>query len=135
MEKLRKHKALPLPADMLDHRGDVGFQVVEAVGDLVHAPFESVEPGPQRVAMVGHRLVRRWWFAAVQYGVEVLRVPAERDGQGLQRPGAQATLNNVVLDFADDGLRDVRALGQFALKPSKLVHTLVDDLGDCRPAG
>jgi hypothetical protein len=73
------------------------------------------------------------WIVAGQHGVQVARVPAERDGEGFQGPGAAASLRGVVLQLAHDRLRDVCALGEVALAHAEFVQPSVHRLGNGRP--
>jgi hypothetical protein len=70
---------LPAGFDAVDDRRQIVFQVVETFGYLVEALLERVEARPEGVVAVDGGLVDVWRAAAVQYGVEVLGVPAERD--------------------------------------------------------
>ena len=129
----RNHPALTVLADVLDDRREVALEVVEPFGDLFHALLERVQSGPDGVRAVRDRFVDFGWISALQQEKQVLGVPAERGGQLLQRAGAAFALHDVVLDLADDRLRDVRALRELPLSPAELVHALVDGLGDRRP--
>lgn len=137
MENNRLHQGkrpeLASIANVLDDGREIGFQAVEAFGDVVEALFEAVQARPQGVGRVGKGLVELRRPSVVEHGVEVLRVPAQGRGQGFQGPRAAAAFDGAVLDLADDRLRDVRALGEFSLTPPQLIHALVDGLGDCRP--
>ena len=117
---------LPARSDMLDYRRQAVTQIVQAFDDLAHPQFEGVQAGPeQRFPLaVGSLLFGCWWGpVAVQDVVKVLRVPAERHRERLQRPLAAAPLHGVVLKFPDDRLRDVRALREFSLTPAELHKT------------
>ncbi|WP_416309392.1 hypothetical protein [Saccharopolyspora sp. NFXS83] len=120
---------LPVRTDILGHRSQVGLQVVQALGDLGQAVFDGVQPGRQRVTAAGVFGLLRW-RAPVQHGVQVLRMPPEGGGQGLQRSRAPPALHRVVLDLPDDRLRDARSVREFPLAPSERVDALVYGLGD-----
>lgn len=97
-----------------------------AVGDVGQALLDVVQAGPEAVRGIGHRLVCGWRGSVVQQRFQVRRVQAERGRQGLQGSRAAAAFHGVVLDLADDRLRDVRALRQFALtQPSSLTRWLI----------
>lgn len=97
MENTRSTRVEPAPlvirADMLDDDSEIGFQLVKAFGDLAQSKLEGVEARSQRVAGAGVGLVPLGWPAAVQHGVEVLRVPTQRGGQRLQGSRAAAPLD------------------------------------------
>jgi hypothetical protein len=124
---------LAIRADMFDDRGEAGFEVVEPVGDLAQSLIEGVQAGLDGVSVLADGFVWLRRCTAGQHGVEVLWVPAEGDGQGLQGSRAAASFDGVVLEFADDRLGHVGAFREFALAPAERVHSLVDGLGDCRP--
>ena len=76
-------------------------------------------PGPPRVA--------------VEYPVQVFRIPSECYGQGLEGAGAATTLDGVPLDFPYDGHRHVRALRKLTLTPAELADTVADGPGNGSP--
>src|SRR6266511_2753691 len=130
---IQRHQGSALRAYVLDYHCQVVFHPVQTFGDFGQVLFEAVQTGPESVSAVPDGLARVWRGAALQDCVQVLRVPTQGRGQGLQRPRAAAPLDGVVLKLADDGLGDMGALRKLALPPTELMHALVDGLRDCRP--
>jgi hypothetical protein len=124
---------LPVIADMLNHRREIGLQACEKLGYLVQAPFDRVEAGGSRFATACDWLTRRRRPVAPQHRFEVLRLPAECHRKRFQGSSATAALNGVTLNLSHNRRRHMRALYEFALTPSKLIHALIDDFGNCRP--
>jgi hypothetical protein len=116
----RSHRGLPVAADMLDHRGEIGLQADEKLGYLVQAPFYSVQARHRHLAIACDWLTCCRRLASFEDRVKALRLPAERHRQRFQSSRTPATLNGVTLNFAHDGRRYMRALRKFTLTPSKL---------------
>ena len=137
MENIRPGKRtladLPIFADMLNHHAEIGFHVDEKLGDLVEAPFERIQARRQRLTAACDWLACSRLPDPVEHLVKVLWLPAERYGQRFQRARATAALDGVTLDLSDGRQRHMRTFRKFALSPSKLIYTLIDGLGDCRP--
>jgi hypothetical protein len=131
----KRSKATPLVigADILDNRCETGSDGIKPFGDLLQTFVKRVQSGAHRGLVVADGLVSLGRSAAVQHRLEVLGVPVERCGQRLQSPRTTAPLDRVMLEFTDDGLRDVRTLGKLSLSPTQHIHALVDGPGDCRP--
>lgn len=90
--------SLPLAADMLNHRGKVGFKAGNKIGDLVKPSLNSIQPGPQggRIGYhvaIGSCVLR----SALEHRIQVCRRPAESNRQRFQRPRATAPLNRMQL--------------------------------------
>jgi hypothetical protein len=124
---------LPVVAHMLNHRREIGLQAGEKLGYLIQAPFDRVEARGRRLVTARDRPTWRWWPVALEHRFEVLRLPAECHGKRFQGSPTAAALHCVTLNFAHYRRRHMGALREFALTPSKLIDTLIDGLGDCRP--
>jgi hypothetical protein len=119
---------------MTDHPRQVGVHLVEQIGDLAQPLVNGIQAGGDGSAVLAdHRLTQLGWGAAAQDGGEVLGVPAQGDRERFEGPGAASPLDGVVLEFAHDRLRDVRALRELALAPSEFVHAFCDGVGDRHP--
>ncbi len=131
----RKRKYPPLPArtDIFKHLVHIGFQVVEYARHMGQTPFKCIHAGKQYFVTWRGRLFGGRHWAPIKDRVKVLRVPAKRHRKGFQGAPTAAALNGVALNFPDDRRRDMRALGKFALTPSKLSYALIDGFGDRRP--
>jgi hypothetical protein len=125
--------ALPVIADMLNHRCDIGLQAGEKLRYLVEPSFDRVKARRCGFAIARDWPARRRMPMALENLVKVLRLPAECDRKRFQSPRATAALNRMTLKLSHYRQRHMRALCKFALTPSKLGHALIDGICDCRP--
>jgi hypothetical protein len=112
MEQIRQgigiRPGLAVSTDIFGHRCEIRLYGVQSFDDGVEIPFECVHARPQALFISGDRFDQLWWFASVQYRIDVLRVPTQRGGKRFQGPCVSASLDNVVLEFADGRPRDMR---------------------------
>lgn len=123
----------PILSDVVDHCRQIGLYFSEPISDLAQPLFERVHAGPHGVSVVADRFAEFGRPPTGHNGRQVLGMPAKGQGQRFKRPSATTPFNDVVLEFADDGLRYMRPFGQLALLPSEFAHAIVDGLRDCRP--
>lgn len=127
------HEYLPGRSDMLNHRGDIGFEFTEKLCYLVQASVQFIKTGPQSGSF------RRQYYSAcrrrtaIEYRLQSLRIPSQSGRQRFQGARATPALDGMTLDFPDDGKRDVRAARQLALTPAKLTHAVVNGTRDRTP--
>src|SRR5258708_4033343 len=80
----RIHPVLPTVADMLNHRGEIGLQVHQKLGDVVQPPLDRVQARPWRPATACAWLACYRRPVALEHLLKVLWWPAERHRQGFQ---------------------------------------------------
>lgn len=127
-----RQAGLPIVADMVNHRGEVGLKFRKKPGDFIKPPLEGIKAGPQGNAIrrgVTAGLVR----AAFEHPSEVLGLPPESHGQGFERAAATAALHGVPLEFPHHGYRHMRTLRKLALTPAKLADPVADGPSDRSP--
>jgi hypothetical protein len=129
----RSRDALSMVADMLNHCDEIRLDVSENLSDLIQAALNCVKARGRRFPASIDWPTWCGQLAALEYGIKVLRFPAERYRQRFQSSRATAPFDSVPLDFTHDRDRYMRAFGKFALAPSKLSHTLIDGLSDRSP--
>src|SRR4030088_2149068 len=81
-------------SDILDDRGESGLDVRQMLGDFRQPLFQFVNTGVQSFAV--HTGRRVGWPRAAQHRLDVLRMPAQRDRERLQRPSASPPLSGVM---------------------------------------
>jgi hypothetical protein len=128
-----KHLHRVVFTDTFPHRHQIRLDGVESIDDCAQMPFEPIHSGPQTFPIVGVWFGEFWWATSMQNRGDVLRMPAQRSGKRLQRPCASASLNDVMLDFADGRPRNMRTFCKLTLSPAEFIHPRVDHLGDGRP--
>lgn len=125
---------LAVAADMLNHRGDIGFKVRNGLGYFFKPPLKGIQAGPQHSPVHCHIAVNsRRLRTALEHRIKPARLPAESHRQRFQRPGTAAPLDRVQLNFPDHSRRHARTLRKLPLTPAKLADPATDGPADCSP--
>jgi hypothetical protein len=69
----------------------------------------------------------------VQYRVDMVRVPTQRDRERFQGPGASPSLHDVMLKLPNGRPRNMRTFGELTLPPAEFIHPHGDRRGNGRP--
>jgi hypothetical protein len=128
-----KRPELAIFADIFEHRCEICCYGIQSLDDVAQLSFERIHAGPESFPLFGNWFGRLWWAASVQDRVDVLGMPTQGGRERFQGPRAPASLNDVVLEFADGRPRDMRTFCKLALPPAEFIHPLVDGLGNGRP--
>jgi hypothetical protein len=95
----RSQCALPVVTNMLNHRGEAGFNFGENLDYLIQALLDCVNARGRRFAGSVRWFNWRWQLTASEHCVKVLRLPAKCYRQRFQGSRTSAALNGVTLDF------------------------------------
>ena|SRR6185437_5190511 len=128
-----KRPNLAIFTDTVHHRRQIRLNSIEPIDDRAQMPFESIHPRPQTLPIVGHWFGELGWATSMQNCGDVLRMPAQCSGKCLQGPRTSASLNDVMLDFANGRSRNMRPFRKLTLSPAEFIDPQIDDLGDGRP--
>lgn len=127
------HPNLAIFMDTANRRCEVRLNGIEPIDDRAQMPFEPIHARPQTLPILGDWFGKLWWTMSMQNCGDVLRMPAQCRRKRLQGPRASASLNDVMLDFANGRPRNMRTFRKLTLSPAEFIHPRVDDLGDGRP--
>src|SRR5947209_1799967 len=96
-----KHPGLAIFTDTVNHHCEIRLDSIESVDDCAQLPFESIHTRPQTLPILGDWSGELGWATSMQNCGDVLRMPAQCSGECLQGPRASASLNDVMLNFAN----------------------------------
>src|SRR4051812_5052204 len=103
--------AEPLPTvavGITECRREAGVQVVKPLRYFGQAVLDDGKAGGHVVVRPDGRFSQAGRPAAGEHGGQMARVPVKCERERFEGPGAASALHSVVLNLADDGLRDVR---------------------------